>query len=82
MDFFYSAGAAKIIFILSIINLVTGALIFFSCRCIPGMKWGARLMKSGWFKQFYRYHCYIWWVFWVSVVVHAIIAILRVGSPF
>jgi hypothetical protein len=34
------------------------------------------------YQRFYRYHCYYWWLFWASVVAHAIFAIQRVGVPF
>ena len=68
--------------ILGIVNLITGFLIFFSCRCLPGFKIGARLMKYRWYQHFYKFHCYIWMVFWVSVITHAILAIIYIGKPF
>lgn len=82
MDVIQSIAIARTIFILAIINLVTGALISLSCRCVPGMAWGALLMQTDWFRQYYRFHCYIWWVFWLSVLVHAVLAILFMGLPF
>jgi len=73
--------ATRIIFSLGIINLVTGLLIFFSCRCLPGLKIGKSLMRHRWYQSFFKLHCYIWWVFWASVVVHAIFAIIYIGVP-
>lgn len=35
----------RVIFILGFVNLVTGTVIFFSCRCLPGSRLGTRLMK-------------------------------------
>jgi hypothetical protein len=74
--------AMRVLFILGIVNLVTGLLIFFSCRCLPGSRLGKGLMKYKWYQRFFKLHCYIWWVFWISVVVHAIFAIVYVGWPF
>jgi hypothetical protein len=71
----------RLIIILGIINLVTGVTIFFSCRCLPGSWLGKKLMKYQGYQRFYKYHCYIWRVFWPSVMIHAILAILVVGWP-
>jgi len=82
MEIFQSIVSARLIFVLGIVNLVFGILVFFSCRCLGGSIIGNRLMKYAAFKRFYRYHCYIWWVLWVSVVVHAVFAIGFMGVPF
>jgi hypothetical protein len=74
--------ASRVIVSLGIINLVTGLLIFFSCRCFPGSRVGKLLMKQRWYQRFFKLHCYIWWIFWGSVVVHAIFAIIYFGWPF
>jgi hypothetical protein len=70
-----------VVFILGIINLVTGVLIFFSCRCLPGSGIGKRLMKYKWYQKYFKWHCYIWWIFWISVAVHAIIGLVYIGWP-
>jgi hypothetical protein len=75
-------AATRIIFILGIVNLAGGLAIFFSCRCLPGAKIGKNLMKHRWYQRFFKLHCYIWWIFWSSVVVHAIFAIVYLGIPF
>ncbi|MFC1963946.1 hypothetical protein ACFLV1_01025 [Chloroflexota bacterium] len=82
MNLFPPAIAARIIFILGVTNLVTGLLVLSTCRCIPGLKITGRLMQHAAYKRFYKYHCYIWWVFWVSVIVHAFLAIGLLGFPF
>jgi hypothetical protein len=74
--------ALRVLFILGIVNLVAGVLIFLSCRCLGGSGVGKRLMKYKWFQRYYKWHCRIWWVFWISVVVHAILAIVYIGWPF
>jgi hypothetical protein len=73
--------AVRILFILGIINLVTGLLIFFSCRCLPGSKIGKGLMQRAWYQKFFKLHCFIWWIFWVSVIAHAILALIYFGWP-
>ena len=82
MDFFQSELAPRLIFILAIINLVSGVLIFLSCRCIPGLRISGQIMKITAYARFYKIHCYIWWVFWISVLAHAVIAIGFMGIPF
>jgi hypothetical protein len=82
MDIFQSIIAARLIFIFAVINLVTGALVLLSCRCIPTSKITASLMKYRTYQHFYRYHCYIWWVFWVSVIAHAVFAGMFFGIAF
>ncbi len=82
MNIFQTLIAARLVFVFGIINLVTGALVLLSCRCIPSAKITGNLMKYAIYKRFYSYHCYIWWAFWVSVIVHAIFAITFLGIPF
>ncbi len=81
MEILHLVAVARTIFILGIINLITALLIFSSCRCIPGSRIGSKLMQHRPFKGFYKYHCYIWRVFWPSVIVHAFLAITYFGWP-
>ncbi len=74
--------APRLIFILGIINLVFGLSIFFSCRCVPGWKLTGGMMKYAVYKHFFKLHCYLWWIFWPSVLVHAGVAIVFIGVPF
>jgi hypothetical protein len=83
MSLFQSIIAARIIFIFGIANVLLGLLVLLTCRCTPGIgSIGAALMRNPFYKRFYRYHCYLWWLFWGSVVVHAVFAIGLVGIPF
>ena len=83
MAIFQSVIAARIIFILGISNLLLGLLVLFTCRCIPGLKnIGPGLMQNPIYKSLFKYHCYLWWFFWTSVIVHAVFAIGLVGIPF
>lgn len=72
----------RVVFVLGIVNLVSGILVLFTCRCIPPSRFTPPLMQYRWYQRLFRYHCYIWLVFWVSVVVHAVFALVFVGWPF
>lgn len=72
----------RVLFILGIVNVVTGLVLFFTCRCLPGARIGKNLMKHKWYQRFFKYHCYIWWIFGASIIVHAILAFKYLGWPF
>jgi hypothetical protein len=74
MDIFQPLVIRNVIFVLGFVNVVSGSLIFFSCRCIPGARILGNLNNYAAYRRFFRYHCYIWWVFWPSVMLHAILA--------
>ena len=78
----YTPAVAILIFVLGIVNIVTGTVLFLSCRCIPGMTIAGSLMKNPAYLRFYKYHCYLWWILWPSVIIHAVMAFLYFGSPF
>lgn len=82
MNVFYTSFAAQLIFVLGIVNMITGLVLLSSCRWIPGSKLTAGLMKRGWYKSYYKYHAYVWWGFWTSVAVHVVFAVGRLGIPF
>jgi hypothetical protein len=81
MDIFHTIVTARAIFILGIVNIFTGLLVFLSCRCLQGIKLAKKLMQYKAFLRFYKYHCYIWWFFWAGVIIHAILAITFFGWP-
>ena len=81
MEIFQSPVAARVIAILGIINLVAATLLFFSCRCTGSARIIGKLMKYKKYQSFYKYHCYLWRVFWPSVITHIILAILYLGLP-
>ncbi len=73
---------AKAIYILGILNIVGLLLVFFSCRCLPGMRWLKPLWGAAWYRAFYRRHCWYWYFFFVSVFLHAVLAMYLYGNPF
>jgi hypothetical protein len=81
MDFFQSVTAARVVFFLGILNFVLILLIFFSCRCVSGSKSGSRLMTQRFYKRFFAKHCYLWYIFWLSVTIHAFFAIMYLRWP-
>lgn len=72
----------RVVFITAIINIITILMILLSCRCINTWKVTSGLMKLPWFKRFFKWHCYVWYVFLPSVVIHIILAFLALGVPF
>lgn len=73
--------AVKLAYMLGFTNLLGLLLVLFSCRCIMGIN-PERLSKSRLYMAFYKYHCYYWWLFIISVALHAVIAITAFGNPF
>ena len=82
MNIFHSVFASRLILILGFVNLVTGFLLLFTCRVIPAFKPTRGLMQHAFYKSFYRYHVYLWWIFWISVIVHVVFAMNYLGWPF
>lgn len=86
MSVFQSVAAVRVVFVLGIINVLSIGLIFLTCRCTPGARLTARitgnLMRFAFYRRVFSLHCYLWWVFWASVIVHAVFAVGSVGFPF
>jgi hypothetical protein len=82
MNIFHTAFAARLILILGLVNLVTGFFLLFTCRIVPAFKLTRNLMQNSLYKKVYRYHIYLWGIFWISVTVHVIFAINFMGWPF
>ena len=82
MSIFHSVFASRLILILGFVNLVTGFLLLFTCRVIPAFKPTRGLMQHAFYKSFYRYHVYLWWIFWISVIVHVVFAMNYLGLSF
>ncbi len=64
----------QILNIAGITNLVFLFLVFFSCRCLGGHRVLERLFKNSSFMRFYKLHCYFWWGFFISVIIHTFMA--------
>jgi len=81
MDFFHSAVTAKLIFYLGILNLIALVFLFITCRCLPMSRVGKNLMTNRYYKKLYKYHCYLWYILGISVIIHASLAIIFYGIP-
>ena len=75
------ALGAKLAYALGITNIIGIALVLLSCRCMAGKRLFNFLWKFGWYKKFYNLHCYYWWLFIASVLLHAVLAIDTYGNP-
>ncbi len=72
----------RIVFITAMINIAAILLILSSCRCINTWKLNSGLTKIPGFKRFFKWHCYLWYIFIPSVIIHAIFALILMGIPF
>jgi len=66
---------------LGIINVILVLMVFFSCRCMLGKRFSDMLMKSGIYKKFYSKHCYYWWLLFLGVILHAVLAFIVFINP-
>lgn len=71
---------AKLVYVLGIVNLTGLALVLFTCRCTLGRF--SKLWNIKWYQKFYNLHCYYWWIFLISVFLHATLALIVYGNPF
>jgi hypothetical protein len=73
----------KIVYILGITNVIGLLLVLSTCRCILMIGLLTQgLVKSKLYPIFYRYHCYFWIFFIISIILHAFVAFLTFGFPF
>ncbi len=71
-----------LVFILGITNIVYLALVSLSCRCMLNYHLSKKLWASPFYQKFYSYHCWYWRIFFVSVLLHATLALIVYGIPF
>ena len=72
----------RIVFVTSIINIIAILLVVLSCRCINIWKVTSVLSRYPWFKRYFRWHCFLWYVFLPSVIIHAVLALILLGVPW
>jgi hypothetical protein len=70
----------RILFFAGITNILFILMTFFSCRCMAGKKITEKLFRHFWYKKFYSNHCYYWWLFYISVIIHTSIAFYLFGN--
>lgn len=76
------ALGVRLVYVLGIMNIFGLALVFFSCRCLMGSGLFQMLWQRSWYKRFYSWHCYFWWLFFMSVFAHSVLALVVFGNPF
>lgn len=69
----------QVIFITGIINILSIFAIVMSCRCLTGSRIYSALIRYKWYGNFYKNHCYWWWLFFMSVVIHSFSAFYLIG---
>ncbi|HLC99020.1 MAG TPA: hypothetical protein VJC00_03375 [Candidatus Nanoarchaeia archaeon] len=72
----------QILFTLGITNVIFLLLVASSCRCMGMHNLTRRFMNYSWYLKFYNKHCYYWYGFFISVLLHATLAIYLFGIPF
>ncbi|OHA53075.1 MAG: hypothetical protein A2991_00935 [Candidatus Terrybacteria bacterium RIFCSPLOWO2_01_FULL_58_14] len=72
----------KLVYLLGISNLLGLGIVFITCRCFPGMRWLKPFWGAKWYQKLYRTHCWWWYFFLLSVLLHAVFAIVLYGNPF
>ena len=64
----------QIMFVSGITNIIFLILVLFSCRCIGFWRLTSKMLYNKKFQLFYKYHCWYWYGFIISVLVHTITA--------
>lgn len=82
MDNFIANWGVKLVYTFGITNIVSIVLIYFSCRCLVQPKIFQKLLTYNWYRWFYKQHCWLWWIFFVSVILHTFLAFILFGNPF
>ncbi len=57
-----------------IANIIFLVLVLISCRCMGMWKITSKLVNKSLFQKIYKYHCWYWYGFIISVLVHTITA--------
>ena len=73
---------ALILRITGITNFILLLLIIFSCRCVGVCKITKKLFDRKWFMAIYNKHCWYWYAFYVSVILHIIAGLYVFGPPW
>jgi hypothetical protein len=81
MAFIDPALGIKLLYVLGITNIIGVVLVFVSCRCILGVRVANKIIKYSWGKAVYKYHCWYWWFFIISVILHTTLAFVYFGNP-
>ncbi|MFQ5406134.1 MAG: hypothetical protein ACE5DI_03190 [Candidatus Micrarchaeia archaeon] len=72
----------KIVILLGFANVFFMLLILATCRCTVAFDFAKGLLDRSWFKRLYAWHCYYWYAFILSVLLHAVLALDLYGSAF
>ena len=71
-------SALQVLIVSGVTNIIFLILVLLSCRCMVTFKITGKLLKYNKFRKFYDMHCYYWYGFIISVVVHTTAAFMIV----
>ena len=72
----------QVLMVTGYLNLIFFILIILTCRCIGFWRLTKGLMKYKWFQKIYSWHCWYWYIFILSVLLHAVTSFLLFGIGF
>jgi len=73
--------AIRLIYIFGITNIISILLVLTSCRCMGIANITNRFFDYLWYKKYYSKHCWYWWIFIISVLLHTSLAFYIFGVP-
>ena len=71
----------KLIYIFGIINALSIAMAFSTCRCLIGFRFVNEMLKRPWYRWVFDHHCWYWRIFFVSMILHGILVFIIFGDP-
>ncbi|GEM_PF-6349035 len=71
---------AQITFALGLTNLITLLFVALTCRQVMGPRYNF-LNKTAFIQKIYPHHHVFWWLFFLSVALHLIFALVFYGIP-
>ena len=74
-------SGVQLVYIMGITNIVFMVLTLFSCRCRGFGAVSEYLLPEKIYRKFYRAHCFYWWGFIISVMLHTFFAFTYLGNP-
>lgn len=72
----------QVLIIAGYLNILFMILVLLTCRCIGFWRLTKGLMKYRWYQKLYSKHCYFWYGFFISVLIHTLTAFSLFGFGF
>ena len=75
------ALGVRLVFLLGMTNVIFMLAVFFTCRCLVGVKFVNEMLKRPWYRWVFDHHCWYWRLFFLSVIIHISLALITFGMP-